>query len=89
MGARYRPSIVGCLFKRELAQVRWADPVLVMEDAQRRDLARLIPESVGKTYLLGHWNRSEVPDPYMQDIAQFEYSRELIEGAVSAWLNRL
>lgn len=69
--------------------VRWADLVLVMEDAQRHDLARLIPESVGKTYLLGHWNKTEIPDPFMQGVEEFEYSKELIESGVEAWLKRL
>ena len=69
--------------------VRWADLVLVMEEAHRRHLLELAPVAVGKVCLLGRWSGGEIPDPYGQGRAAAEAAFDQIEAAVEAWLVRL
>jgi len=69
--------------------VRWADLVLVMEEAQRRHLLELAPSAVGKVVLLGRWTGGEIQDPYGQGRAAAETAYAQIEAAVEAWLARL
>lgn len=65
--------------------VRWADLVLVMEQAQRRRLVTLDPSAAGKVFLLGHWSDREIPDPFGRDRAAFERSLAAITEAVEEW----
>ncbi|WP_295413403.1 low molecular weight protein-tyrosine-phosphatase [uncultured Thiodictyon sp.] len=69
--------------------IRWADLVLVMEQAQRRELLDMAPTAAGKVYLLGHWSEGEIADPYRRgrDAAETAYAQ--IDVAVEAWLARL
>ena len=70
-------------------QVRAADLILVMEHAQRRWLLNADPAAAGKTFLLGHWRRAEVPDPYLQPPAAYDEVVELIDAGVADWIGRL
>lgn len=69
--------------------IRWADLVLVMEQAQRRHLLELAPTAAGKVYLLGHWTGGEIEDPYGRGRDAGETAYDQIEAAVEAWLARL
>jgi protein-tyrosine phosphatase len=69
--------------------LRWSDLVLVMEEAQRTGVHRLAASAVGKTFLLGHWTRTEIPDPYQRGPARFEEVLDLIDQAIAAWAPRL
>ncbi len=69
--------------------IRWANLVLVMEQAQRRHLLELAPTAAGKVYLLGHWSGGEIADPYGRGRDAGETAYNQIEAAVDAWLARL
>jgi protein-tyrosine-phosphatase len=45
-------------------RLRWAELVLVMEKHHRDAVLAMDPTARGKTFLLGHWTRTEIPDPY-------------------------
>ena len=45
-------------------RLRWADLVLVMEKHHRDAVLAMDPTARGKTFLLGHWTETEIPDPY-------------------------
>lgn len=62
-----------------------ADLILVMERAHITRIARDVPQVSGKTFLLGHWDHMEVPDPYRQQRIAFEHVYALIEQGVSRW----
>ncbi|TDY17044.1 protein-tyrosine phosphatase [Paraburkholderia sp. BL6665CI2N2] len=66
--------------------LHWADLVLVMETAQRREVLRRYPFATGKVWTLGHWLGSEVDDPVGGSEALFEASLALIERCASSWL---
>jgi protein-tyrosine phosphatase len=67
-----------------------SDLVLVMERRHLRDIDLQSPQSRGKTFLLGKWQRDrEIPDPYRHGKAAFEHAYALIEEAVTSWSNYL
>lgn len=72
-----------------LEHTRWADLILVMESAQRDALVDIDPTARGKTYLLGHWIKQEVPDPYLQPEAVYSRALQLIDESLDAWMNKL
>lgn len=69
--------------------LRWADLVLVMEDAHRSALRRRDPSTAGKVFLLGHWIDTQILDPYMKPLSVFEQTLDLIDRAVGSWVDRL
>ena len=69
--------------------LRWADLVLVMEDAHRSALRRREPSAAGKVFLLGHWIDVQIPDPYLKPLSVFEQTLDLIDRAVGSWMDRL
>ena len=69
--------------------LRWADLVLVMEDAHRSALRRRDPSTAGKVFLLGHWIDTQIPDPYMKPLSVFEQTLDLLDRAVGSWVDRL
>ena len=72
-----------------VALCRWAELVLVMEGHHRDALGDIDPTVRGKTFLLGHWQKQEVPDPYKRSRAVWDESVKLIDEGVAAWLKRL
>ncbi len=68
---------------------RWADLILVMESAQRDAMFAIDPTSRGKTYLLGHWIKQEVPDPYQQPGDVYSAALKLIDEGVDSWMKKL
>jgi protein-tyrosine phosphatase len=62
-----------------------ADLILVMEQSHLAKIAREYPQVSGKTFLLGKWNKREIPDPYRQQRVAFEHVYKLIEESVVAW----
>ena len=68
---------------------RWAELVLVMEAHHREELGNIDPTVRGKTFLLGHWQKFEVPDPYQRSRAVWDDSIKLIDEGVNAWVKRL
>ncbi|MDP1905136.1 MAG: low molecular weight protein-tyrosine-phosphatase [Pseudomonadota bacterium] len=68
---------------------RWADLILVMESRQREAMIEIDPAARGKTYLLGHWIKQEVPDPYQQPEAVYTRALNLIDESLETWISKL
>jgi protein-tyrosine phosphatase len=72
-----------------LALCRWAELVLVMEMHHRDALIDIDSAVRGKTFLLGHWEKQEVPDPYRRPQSTWNEAVGQIERGVAAWGARL
>lgn len=72
-----------------LEHLRQADLVLVMEKHHRQAVLDLDPTARGKTFLLGHWINTEIPDPYRRGEEAHAEALRLIELAISPWLEKL
>ncbi|WP_291984806.1 low molecular weight protein-tyrosine-phosphatase [Candidatus Accumulibacter sp. ACC007] len=77
----------GSQLTREL--LRWAELVLVMEPHHRDAVLALDPTARGKTFLLGHWTNTEIPDPYRRGDEAHAEALRLIEAAVEPWVTKL
>lgn len=77
----------GSQLTREL--LRWADLVLVMEQHHRDAVLAMDPAARGKTFFLGHWTNTEIPDPYRRGDEAHAEALRLIEMAVEPWVRRL
>lgn len=71
------------------ALCRWAELVLVMETHHRNALVEIDPTVRGKTFLLGHWKREEISDPYRHDLSVWEEVVRQIDNGVAEWGRRL
>lgn len=69
--------------------LRWADLVVVMEEHHRQAVLQFDPTARGKTFLLGHWSGTEIPDPYRQGDEAHANALRLINDAVALWLEKL
>jgi protein-tyrosine phosphatase len=69
--------------------VREANLVLVMENYHRDIILDISPSARGKTYLLGHWNQTEIHDPYQGSKREYKETIESIEFNVSAWIHKI
>lgn len=72
-----------------LEHLRQADLVLVMEKHHRQAVLAIDPTARGKTYLLGHWIKAEIPDPYRRDAGTHEAVQRLIDAAIETWVDKL
>lgn len=66
-----------------------SDLILVMEEMHKSELERLYPAVKGRVFLLGHFNKTEVVDPYCQPLAQYEDSYRVIAQGVGDWVSRI
>lgn len=71
------------------ARLRWAELVLVMEKHHRDAVLAMDPTARGKTFLLGHWTKTEIPDPYRRDDAAHAEAIQLIDEALDPWISKL
>ena len=55
----------------------------------RQAVLDLDPTARGKTFLLGHWINTEIPDPYRRGEEAHAEALRLIELAISPWLEKL
>ena len=67
------------------ALVRQANFIFVMTKSQKINLERKFLIAKGKTFLLGHWQAFEIPDPVNQSIEIFESVYKQIELAWQDW----
>lgn len=70
-------------------RLRWAELVLVMESHHRDAVLAMDPTARGKTFLLGHWTKTEIPDPYRRGDAAHAEAIDLIEAAIEPWVDKL
>lgn len=68
---------------------RQSDIILVMERHHQDFIERQYPFTRGKVYRLGQFDKLDIPDPYRQDRAAFEYALKLIDQGVHAWSQRI
>lgn len=72
-----------------LESIRWADLILVMEKHHLERVLELAPTARGKTFLIGHWSGSEIPDPYRKGEPAHRQACDMISSAVDAWLGKI
>lgn len=70
-------------------RLRWAELVLVMEKHHRDAVLAMDPTARGKTFLLGHWTNTEIPDPFRRGDAAHAEALRLIEEAVEPWVDKI
>jgi protein-tyrosine phosphatase len=66
-----------------------SDLILVMEDFHAYNIKRISPESRGKIFLLGHWQKQQISDPYRKDLDTFRHTMEKITEGLSSWKKKL
>ena len=69
-----------------------ADLILVMDLPQKAWCERMMPSTVGRIFLLGHWRPApgrEIEDPYGMGPSAFQAACESIRESVADWLPRL
>ncbi len=71
------------------AHVNAADLVLVMDDIQRHDLAKMFPQAAGKTFRIGEFTHENIPDPYGEPFTAFEHAFRLITEGLEHWYAQL
>lgn len=69
--------------------LRQADLIFVMTKSQLRILEKQWPFVRGKTYLIGHWQKQEIPDPYQQPKSAFIYAKQQLLEAIQSWHEKL
>jgi len=70
--------------------LRSAELIVVMEKSHVAAITKVAPQASGKTFLLGKWQQdASIPDPYRQHRIAFEHVYDLIDDAVSSWVERL
>jgi protein-tyrosine phosphatase len=80
----------GRQFTSELAMA--SDLILVMDHRQKAECGRLVPRSMGRTFLLGHWRPAverEIIDPFKTNETVFLSVLGQIDDSVNDWLPRL
>lgn len=68
---------------------RWADLILVMEQHHLAHVLQIDPTARGKTFLLGHWAQTEIPDPYQRGVNAHQAAFNQIAAESQRWLTRL
>ncbi|WP_079437532.1 low molecular weight protein-tyrosine-phosphatase [Zoogloea sp. LCSB751] len=89
MEARQVPMQAHRAQQIEREHTRWADLILVMEKHHLDYVLGLDPTARGKTFLLGHWNKLEIPDPYRRGDAAHAAAYDLIHQQVLIWIKRI
>lgn len=69
--------------------LRQADLILVMEKHHRESILNMDPTARGKIFLLGHWDNTEIPDPYRRGDEAHREALHLIEAGLKHWLKKL
>jgi protein-tyrosine phosphatase len=69
--------------------LRLADLVLVMEKHHLAAVLELDPTARGKTFLLGHWSNTQIPDPYQRGAQAYAKTLQLIEDGLKTWLKKI
>lgn len=66
------------------------DLILVMETHHRQEIAARFPQLLGKTFLLGHFQKSrQVPDPYRQTKGMHDHAVDVILECSNDWAGQI
>jgi protein-tyrosine phosphatase len=69
---------------------RESDLILVMETHHRQEIAARWPHLLGKTFLLGHFEKGrQVPDPYKQAAGMHAQAVDVILHCSASWVQQL
>ncbi len=69
---------------------RESDLILVMETHQRQEIASRFPQLLGKTFLLGHFQKGrQVPDPYRQPKGMHDHAVDVILECSQDWAGQI
>lgn len=71
------------------AELKQATLILVMEDHHRHQVLHRHSQVGGKTFLLGHWEKVQIPDPVNDPLPMFEEVYEYIDKGCQSWLDHL
>ena len=66
-----------------------ASVVLVISEAQQRDVVSRFPFARGRVFRLGEWIKQDIADPYRQSREFHIAVQQLIQQGVESWLPRL
>lgn len=66
-----------------------ANVVLVMSQAQQREVVTRFPFARGRVFRLGEWIKQDIADPYRQSREFHIAVQQLIQQGVESWLPRL
>ena len=66
-----------------------ADLILVMEKFHQYTINSSYVESRGKVFLLGHWEATEIPDPYQKDFSFYKKTAQMITQGLMSWGRKL
>ncbi|NND60523.1 MAG: low molecular weight phosphotyrosine protein phosphatase [Gammaproteobacteria bacterium] len=66
-----------------------ADIVLPMEQQHARWIEERWPHARGRVFRFGHWDDTDIPDPYKRDEQVFRDVLELITTAAASWKQQL
>jgi protein-tyrosine phosphatase len=69
--------------------VTQANLILVMDDIQRQMLSKDFPQSAGKTFRIGEFTNTDIPDPYGEPIPAFRHAFALIDAGLQSWYSQL
>lgn len=73
----------------ELEDARSFELILTMEQHHKRWIEQEMPVLRGRVHRLGHWLDTDVPDPYQGPQGGFRAARDLIDEAVTSWIEKL
>ena len=65
------------------------DLILVMENIHKYNIKNIAPESLGKVFLLGHWGKNEIADPYQKDLTYFREIKQQINQGIECWFKKM
>lgn len=63
--------------------------ILVMTERQKEQLEAEYPSARGRVFRYGHWQSTEIADPYQQNRAAFEAAYALLAAATPSWADKL
>lgn len=79
--------------KRSIAvsapMLKGVDLILVMEKKHKREVSRQMATATGKTFLLGHWQNLEIPDPIGCSAEFFAGVADQLELACRSWAEQI
>lgn len=65
--------------------IKHADLILVMSQKQQTHIEQTWPFSKGKVFRLGHWQNTNISDPYQLDQSVFDDTCQLIQQCIADW----
>jgi len=91
VAAQYGISLERHIARRLTAKmIQEYELILTMMPNQLNQISAIVPEARGKTFLFGKWlGIQEIPDPYCQSHAVFDYVFSILRRASQEWAKRL